>query len=111
MPFEIGALRNQHMAARDRIRRWQAMLRDVEDFDHVCEQKLETMAAYLKSQPESLLAALPAVPPDASIWPAWMDAGNEEENQRGILTLAHELANILDRLWDEMRAAPLYAVK
>ena len=27
VPFEIGPLRSQHMAARDRIRRWQAALR------------------------------------------------------------------------------------
>jgi multidrug resistance protein MdtO len=138
VPFEIGSLRNQHMAARDRIRRWQAMLRtffllelallqytafamtetlsedtlrDVEDFDRVCEQRLGAMAAHLKNQQESLPAALPAAPPDASSWPSWMDAGNEEEKQRGILALAHELADLLDRLWDEMRAAPLYAVE
>ncbi len=141
VPFEIGPLRNQHMAARDRIRRWQAALRtffllelallqytafamastltektlcDIEEFDAACTQRLEAMATYLRTQRETgqATAALTTENPlPASTWPAWMSTGSEEEKQRGILPLVHQLARILDRLWDEMRAAPLYAVE
>lgn len=138
VPFEIGPLRNQHMAARDRIRRWQAALRtffllelallqytafamavtvsektlrDIEEFDGICVEKLEAMATYLKAQQE----AEPEIPQEkrqsGPAWPAWMEVGSQEEKQRGILSLARELARILDRLWDEMAAAPLYAVE
>ena len=141
VPFEIGPLRNQHMAARDRIRRWQAALRtffllelallqytafavastltretlrDIEEFDDVCTKRLAAMAAYLRGQRESThdtAASASEAPPQRSDWPAWMQAGSEEEEQRGILRLTHEIAGILDRLWDEMTAAPLYAVE
>lgn len=138
VPFEIGSLRSQHMAARDRIRRWQAALRtffllelallqytafamaetlsegtlrDIEEFDGVCTQRLEAMAAHLRVQQETVTQAAPELPLPRSSWPEWMKAGSEEEKQRGIFPLVQELAGILDRLWDEMRAAPLYAVE
>ncbi len=75
IPFEIGAARPQHMAARDHIRRWQAMLRTYfllelallqyaafsgtlseEDsmalghFDRHCAQTLEAIATRLENQ-------------------------------------------------------------
>ncbi len=77
IPFEIGAARPRHMAARDHIRRWQAMLRTyflldlallqymafstdetlsdqdsqrMRDFDTLCARRLETLAAYLEAQ-------------------------------------------------------------
>ncbi len=138
VPFEIGPLRTQHMAARDRIRRWQAglrtyfllelallqytafamaetlsetTLRDMEEFDGVCTQRLEAMAAHLKGQHETATEAAAEEQPERSEWPEWMEARSGEEKQRGVLPLVHELAGILDRLWDEMLAAPLYAVE
>jgi len=140
VPFEIGPLRSQHMAARDKIRRWQAALRtffllelallqytafavastltretlrDIEEFDDVCTKRLTAMAAYLRDQRENTqdttVSAFDA--PPRSSWPKWMQAASEEEEQRGILRLTHEIARILDRLWDEMTAVPLYAVE
>lgn len=138
VPFEVGPLRNQHMAARDRIRRWQAALRsffllemallqytafamavtlseqtlrDIEEFDGVCTQRLEAMAAYLKDQQAATPAPVPALPQTSAAWPEWVKTGSEEEKKRGIFPLVNELARILDRLWEEMQAAPLYAVE
>ena len=138
VPFEIGPLRSQHMAARDRIRRWQAALRtffllelallqytafamsealsaatlrDIAEFDGVCKQRLEAMATYLNHQQETTIQVATEPARLRSPWPGWMESANEEETQRGILPLVHELARILDRLWDEMTAAPLYAVE
>ena len=140
VPFEIGSLRGQHMAARDRVRRWQATLRtffvlalallqyttfamadllsertlrDIEEFDRVCALRLEAMAAHLKMQKETLSDGQTDtfVPPPREPWPAWLNSASDEERQRGILPLVLELARILDRLWDEMSAAPLYAVE
>jgi multidrug resistance protein MdtO len=77
VPFEWGEMRNRHMAARDRIRRWQAMLRTayllqlallqyrvfgateklsvqaealLQDFDQSCARTLNDMTAYLELQ-------------------------------------------------------------
>jgi multidrug resistance protein MdtO len=138
VPFEIGAMRNQHMAARDRIRRWQAALRtffvlelallqftafamastlteqtlrDIEEFDDVCTRRLQAMAAYLQSQSETQ-PEIPATSPTHDFtWPDWMQHASGEEKERGILRLAHGIAEILDRIWEEMLAAPLYAVE
>jgi multidrug resistance protein MdtO len=138
VPFEIGQRRNQHMAARDRIRRWQAMLRsyyllelallqytafavaetltaetlrDLEEFDRLCSQRLALMAESLQKQNDDSPEA-PLLPqPDCPEWPRWLRHGNPEEVQRGILSLAAELARILDLLWNDISSAPLYAVE
>ncbi|ACO33887.1 MULTISPECIES: FUSC family protein [Acidobacterium] len=138
VPFEIGPRRNQHMAARDRIRRWQAMLRgfyilelallqytafavaetltdetlrDLEAFDRLCSQRLAIMAESLQKQTDDSPDA-PLLPqPDCPEWPQWLQHGNQEEMQRGILSLATELARILDRLWSDISSASLYAVE
>jgi multidrug resistance protein MdtO len=138
VPFEIGPRRNQHMAARDRIRRWQAMLRsfyllelallqytafaiaetltsdilrDLEEFDRLCSQRLAMMAESLRTQSDASPDA-PLLPqPECPAWPGWLQHGSQEEAQHGILSLATELARILDRLWQDMSSAPLYAVE
>ena len=72
------------------------------------------MQEYLKTQKDSALEAGILAPDSmvsSSTWPEWIKSGSEEETQRGILPQALELANILDWLWDEMLAAPLYAVE
>ncbi len=138
VPFEIGALRNRHMAARDRIRRWQAMLRsfyllelallqytafaiaetltadtlrDLDEFDRLCSRRLALMAEYLQKQTEDDADVPMLPPPPCPDWPGWLQHSNPEEVQRGILSLAGELARILDRLWSDMSSAPLYAVE
>lgn len=137
VPFEIGPLRSQHMAARDRIRRWQASLRsfyllelallqysaftiaqtlpdklrhDLEAFDHVCTRRLDLMADHLNNQKENVAVTTVVQVPYRPPWPEWIQSGSSEESQRGILPMVSELAGILDRLWEEVTAAPLYAV-
>lgn len=133
IPFEIGPLRSQHMAARDRIRRWQATLRSyyllelallqytaftmtqrltddsreqIRTFDQCCADRLSVMGEHLQTQTEESLEAI--MQNQRSSWPDWMKTGSILP---GILPMANELAEILDRLWDEMAAAPLYAVE
>ncbi|HSY71362.1 MAG TPA: FUSC family protein [Alloacidobacterium sp.] len=138
VPFELGDLRSQHMAARDSIRRWQAMLRTayllqlallqyrvfgateklsaqaealLQEFDKSSEQTLNDMAAYLEAQrtkdtSASLSIRVPILPsalvPDRATSP--LLPGN-------LLSLAHELLKILERLREQMLAAPLFATE
>jgi len=138
VPFELGALRAQHMAARDRIRRWQAMLRTayllqlallqyrvfgaterlsaqaealLQEFDQSSAQTLNDMAAYMEAQRTKLASTslgirTPALPPalvaDATTSP--LLPGN-------LLSLANELMKILQRLREQMLAAPLFATE
>lgn len=133
IPFEIGPLRNQHMAARDRVRRWQAMLRSfyllelallqytaftmtqrlteeareqIRAFDLCCSERLTAMGEHMREQTEESRETI--VEKQRSGWPDWMQSGPVLP---GILPMTKELAEILDRLWDEMAAAPLYAVE
>lgn len=138
VPFEIGPLRSLHMAARDRIRRWQAILRsfyllelalvqytaftiantlsdktlrDLEEFDQTCTRRLDLMAAHLKNQQEEMASIAVMDAPSHPPWPGWIESESSEEGQRAILPVVSELARILDRLWEEMTAAPLYAAE
>jgi multidrug resistance protein MdtO len=138
VPFEIGPLRNQHMAARDRIRRWQAMLRsfyllelallqytaftiantlsnktlrDLEEFDQICMRRLDLMAAHLKNQQEVMASTAITDAPPCPPWSKWIESQSSEEDQRAVLPMVRELARILDRLWEEMTTAPLYAAE
>ena len=138
VPFEIGPLRSQHMAARDRIRRWQATLRsfyllelallqysaftiartlpdkilhDLEEFDHVCTRRLDLMADHLNNQKENVAVTTVVQVPYRPPWPEWIEDRSSEEDLGDLVPMVSELAGILDRLWEEMTAAPLYAAE
>lgn len=132
VPFELGALRNQHMAARDRIRRWQAMLRTfyllelallqyrafgtaekpsaemlaaLEDFDQSCKRTLKDMAHYLEIQQKT------GEPHEAGIERPRQLAISAEAANSSSLSIANQLSGILVRLREEMLAAPLFTVE
>ncbi len=136
VPFELGALRNQHMAARDRIRRWQAALRTayllqlalvqyhvfgsteklsaeaeamLREFEQSCAQTLKDMAAYLEAQRTKADAAA-----SLSIHGPVFHLTSAADGTPGLLpgsflSLAHELLKILDRLREQILAEPLFA--
>jgi multidrug resistance protein MdtO len=133
VPFEIGSGRMRHMAARERIRRWQAMLRTLYllqlallqarifgtaapptaderaalvDFDRACAQVLQEMAAYLEAQYKEEL------PEDPGPIEHLLVLGGEAEAPSGsLLELGREMGKILERMRDEILAAPLYSVE
>ncbi|QNI36464.1 FUSC family protein [Edaphobacter albus] len=137
VPFEIGQLRNQHMAARDRIRRWQAMLRTfylldlallqyrafgetanlpekiqaaLDHFEESCANTLREMAAYLEAENTDTQPG-----PVASIREPLVPPEMQEFStalQRGSMpSLANELAAILGRMRGEMMSASLFAIE
>jgi len=130
------------MAARDRMRHWQAVLRTayllqlallqyrafgsteklsestekmLQQFDQSCARTLNDMAAYLEVQrtwetstPRSLAQNIesPAFPPELAA------AATDSTLLPGSLfSLAHELLKILERLREQMLAAPLFATE
>ena len=132
VPFELGALRAQHMAARDRIRRWQAMLRTayllqlallqyrvfgaterlsaqaealLQEFDQSCAQTLNDMAAYMEAQrTKSASTSLGIRTP--GLRPALVaDATTSPLLPGNLLSLANELMKILQRLREQMRCS------
>ena len=135
VPFELGAMRTQHMAARDHIRRWQAMLRAayllllalrqyrvfgetdkltaqaealMQDFDHSCSRTLNDMAAYLEAQRTKSVAA--SLDIQATTLPSGLSADTSTGPLPGnLLSLAHELTKILERLRELMLTTPLLA--
>jgi multidrug resistance protein MdtO len=139
VPFELGPLRNQRMAARDRIRRWQAMLRTayllqlallqyrvfgsteklsgqaealLQEFDQSCARTLNEMAAYLEAQQEGKTM------PPLAIQPPMLPAALAVETPASgillpanLLSLAHELMRILQNLREQMLTVPLFAAE
>jgi len=139
VPFELGPLRNQHMAARDCIRRWQAMLRTayllelallqyrvfgsteklsseaealLQDFDRSCALTLNDMATYLEVQQAR------NAPPSPNIQPLDFPAAfATQTNAAGdilpgnLFSLAHELMKILERLREQILAVPLFGTE
>jgi multidrug resistance protein MdtO len=138
VPFELGKLRARHMAARDRLRRWQAMLRTAYvlqlallqyrvfgsteklsaqaealllDFDQSCAQALNDMAAYLEAQWKKDAPAQPGIQ-SAVLPPALTATSSPEANillPANLLSLAHELMKILQTIREQMIAEPLFA--
>ena len=134
VPFEIGAARPRHMAARDHIRRWQAMLRtyfllelallqytafstaatlseqDAQaliQFDSLCARRLEALAAQLDAQRREA----PAPESDAHLWewPDWLTRDSTAKS--GALPLAREIFQLLNRVADEMQTSPVFAME
>ncbi|HYK38119.1 FUSC family protein [Alloacidobacterium sp.] len=136
VPFELGALRVQHMAARDRIRRWQAALRTayllqlallqyrvfgsteklsaqaealLQDFDQSCAQTLNDMATYLDAQRSKL-----PMPPGIQAPALPSDLAGKTASHilpANLHSIAHELLKILQRLREQMLAQPLFAAE
>ncbi|HTZ90520.1 MAG TPA: FUSC family protein [Alloacidobacterium sp.] len=137
VPFELGKLRAQHMAARDRIRRWQAQLRTayllqlallqyrvfgtteklsaqaeavLRDFDQSCMQTLNDMATYLDAQRTKDTSASLSI--QAPVLPTALAAdATSRPLPANLLSLAQELMKILQRLREQMLAAPLFTAE
>lgn len=133
VPFEIGAGRVKHMAAREHVRRWQAMLRtlylvqlallqarvfgtstplSVEEKDSLraidlsCAQVLAGMADYLEAQRSETMPL-----PPARIEHAIFPGENTQEKQGTLLELGQEMVRILERMRVEMLAQSLYGME
>jgi multidrug resistance protein MdtO len=140
VPFETGTKRARDMAARDRIRRWQSLLRtfylleapliqfrifrDVDQksrpfallddtFREEARQALEYVAASLENQ-------LNGKPYDRSPRPslrALLQASETDvqstfsEREEALLRMLKTIASLLDRMQDEVALEPLYATK
>jgi multidrug resistance protein MdtO len=135
VPFELGELRAQHMAARDRIRRWQAQLRTVyllqlallqyqafsseqlsaqprallQDLGQSCSQTLNDMATYLEAQRTDATAASPGIYSPALPATLASDTSPSRLLPDNLLSLAHELVRILQRVREQILATPLFA--
>jgi len=138
VPFELGELRTQHLAARERIRRWQAMLRTayllqlallqyrifgateklsaqaealLQEFDQSCAKAFKDMATLLEAQRTKTVSVpasieTPALPPALAA-----DIATNQVLPGNLLSLAHELLKILQRIREQMLAEPLFATE
>jgi multidrug resistance protein MdtO len=138
VPFELGELRSQHMAARDRIRQWSAPLRTAYllqlallqyrafgateklsaqaealllDFDKSSEQTLNDMSAYLEAQRTKDTSASLSIRVPALPSALAADATTSPLLPGNLLSLTHELLKILERLREQMLATPLFAAE
>ncbi len=138
VPFETGPARAGHMAARDRIRRWQASLRTfylleapllqfrifadpsqksrpftrIEEVYHrECAQSLQQMAEYLESQ-------LNQSPCESCTHPSLLrlleglqaEAQTTfSEREQALLRMSRTIGSLLDRMQNEVSSEPLYA--
>lgn len=137
VPFELGPLRNQHMEARDRIRRWQALLRTayllqlallqyrvfgsteklsgqaevlLQEFDRSCARTLNDMASFVEAQHAGkALSSTGIQPPTLPAALASEATVNGGLLPGNLLSLAHELMKILQNLREQMLAVPLFA--
>lgn len=137
IPFETGPLRAGHMAARDRLRRWQASLRtfylieapliqfrvfgpadqklrpfsEIEDAFRVeCAQSFQRIADSLENQ-------LQQKPRDTTMQPGLLNLldtmkssnkGEFSEREEALFRMSRTLASLADRLQSEVAAEPLY---
>ena len=138
VPFETGPLRAGHMAARDRIRRWQAAERTfyllqtpllqfrvfadrtqrnrpfyrIEDrFRLSCGRFLRHMADRMESQLHGKPApaeALPALVPLLEVFQG-EDEGALTEREEALLRMARTMASALDRMEQEDASGPLFS--
>ena len=140
VPFETGPVRAADMAARDRIRRWQASLRtfylleapliqfrvfgDVSmksrpfaqmhaNFREQCSRSFENMAESLENQ-------LNKRPYDSSVPRSLMapldaaQAGEHatfSEREEALLRMLRTIASLVDRMQNEVASEPLYATE
>lgn len=138
VPFETGPLRPGYMAARDRIRRWQASLRTFylletpllqfrvfgldneksKAFVHVQAafrkagaDTLANMAANIEAQLNEKHHSTDRYPSVALVLDRLREASNDSFSPReqALLDLSRNVASLLDRMQDEVAAEPLYA--
>jgi multidrug resistance protein MdtO len=138
VPFETGRGRAAHMAARDRIRHWQASIRtfylleapliqfrvfgnieqkskafgDMDDIFRVeCAHTLEHMAECLENQ-------LDKKPYESSVRKSLLkflesistaEQATYSEREQALLGMLRTIASLVDRMQDEVAAEPLYA--
>jgi multidrug resistance protein MdtO len=140
VPFETGSLRAGHMAARDRIRRWQTSLRtfylleapliqfrvfgnvelherafaQIEDaFRDECARILEQIAECLEGQ----LHNRPRSTAGQTSLTALLDSlqvGREatfSDREQALMRMSRTMASLVDRMQSEVIAEPLYATE
>jgi multidrug resistance protein MdtO len=132
VPFEVGPGRLRHMAARERLRRWEALLQTfyqmelallqarvygsedlmsdpdrslLRDIERSCASVLLEMAKYLEAQSDES-AAVPAI----SIERPMVLPEQAQGASGSFLSMGQELIKILARMREEMLAKPLFAV-
>jgi multidrug resistance protein MdtO len=132
VPFEVGPGRLPHMAARNRIRHWQAMLRtfylmqaalleargfaspelisdqeksSLREIDRSCARVLFEMAKYLEAQSDES-GSVPALSIERPI----ILPEEVQGAQGSLLSMGQELIKILVRMREEMLTVPLYKV-
>jgi multidrug resistance protein MdtO len=132
VPFEVGPGRLRHMAARERLRRWEALLQTfyqmelallqarvygsedlmsdpdrslLRDIERSCASVLLEMAKYLEAQSDES-AAVPAI----SIERPMVLPEQAQGSSGSFLSMGQELIKILARMREEMLAKPLFAV-
>jgi multidrug resistance protein MdtO len=137
VPFETGAARAADMAARDRIRRWQASLRtfylleapliqfrvfgDVslksrsfaqmdDAFRDQCSRSFERMAESLENQLNKRPHDVSA--PRSLMVPLEVAQADEHttfsEREKALLRMLHTIASLVDRMQNEVASEPLY---
>jgi multidrug resistance protein MdtO len=140
VPFETGPARAAHMAARDRIRRWQASLRTFylletpliqfrvfgdpnqksRPFTHIddiireeCARSLEDMAASLENQ---LISKPYDIHSNRSLTSLLEESAADgrptfSEREEALLRMLRTIASLIDRVQDEIASEPLYATE
>jgi multidrug resistance protein MdtO len=139
VPFETGTRRSGDMAARDRVRRWQASLRTFyllqapllqfrvfstgaersgsfarieESFRNACAQGLRGMAANVESQLNPQNHSGERGPSLKALLQQLCDDLNTDlsEREKALLAMSQTIASLLDRMLDEAATEALYAV-
>jgi multidrug resistance protein MdtO len=140
VPFETGPERAAHMAARDRIRRWQTMLRTFylmevpllqfrlfgdrthmsDAFQDVERQFLADCSAFLNHVADGIEKQADNKPYDHSPYPSLMkdletaEAGETSPllpQEEALLRLTQTISALLDRFQEDFASAPLYATE
>jgi multidrug resistance protein MdtO len=138
VPFETGAKRAGDMAARDRIRRWQASLRTFylleipllqfrffgpekeksDSYTHIevtfrvaCGQSLTHIAANIEMQLNEQGHSAVRDPSLSLLLQTLQDSHPDQlsQRERALLAMLQSIASLLDRFVDEVAAEPLYA--
>lgn len=138
IPFETGAKRPGDMAARDRIRRWQASLRTFylleipllqfrvfgtekeksDSYAHIekafrvaCAQSLTHIAANIETQLDKQGHGTVRDPSLSQLLQSLQDAHPDRlsDRERALLGMSQSIASLLDRFVDDVAAERLYA--
>jgi multidrug resistance protein MdtO len=140
VPFETGSLRAGHMAARDRIRRWQTALRtfylleapliqfrvfgslelherafaQIDDaFRDECARVFEEIAERLEQQLENQPKGVASTKSLVALLDT-LQAGRETafaDREKALMRMTRTMASLVDRMQSEVAAEPLYATE